>query len=187
MHLRILSIFTQVRRDLVDVGIYCCSHWIIEFLQANPKISSIRADLAPYLIRRQFLTAEAIIADIPSIEFRRRPLKHIEPFLVSSCSGKDTVKQFSDSVSPNAINTTPICAGGLGRRNSYEEKSIFDFAGSKDILRCFALISDGDLSSTMAAEYIVGGSYCQKVSSTQVYMNLNRYIFIYVHCISPVS
>jgi hypothetical protein len=42
----------SLRQDLVDVGIYVMSHWVLEFLAKNSKITSIRTDLLPYLINR---------------------------------------------------------------------------------------------------------------------------------------
>lgn len=156
---------------------YCCSHWVLEFVQGNTDISSIRLDLLPYLIRRQFLSADKIIADIPSIEYRRRPLKSIEPFLVSSAAGRDIVKEFSTSVQQCAM--SPISGGlDLRRIDSVGDKLTFNFEGSEDILRCFALVSDDNVPSakSISTDYVVYERFCQKISSIQLYMNLNRLI-----------
>lgn len=166
-----------VRRDLIDVGVYCCSHWVLEFVQENADILSIRSDLLPYLIRRQFLSADKIIADIPSIEYRRRPLKSIEPFLVSSAAGRDIVKEFSTSVQQYGM--SPIGGGlDLSRIDSVADKLAFNFEGSEDILRCFALVSDDNAPSakSTSTDYVMYGRFCQKISSIQLYMNLNRVI-----------
>ena len=39
--------------DLTDVHFYVFSHWVLKILEKQPDIDSIRADLVPYLIRKQ--------------------------------------------------------------------------------------------------------------------------------------
>jgi hypothetical protein len=74
----------SLRTDLVDIGIYVMSHWIAEFVSSTKKISSIRADLVPYLIGRQFQPTELVLKAIPALEHRRKPLSLIEPWLARS-------------------------------------------------------------------------------------------------------
>jgi len=43
-----------LRRNWRDCHLYVCSHWILELLRRNVAISSIKAELIPYLVRRQY-------------------------------------------------------------------------------------------------------------------------------------
>jgi translation initiation factor eIF-2B subunit gamma len=47
----------SLRQDLFDLGVYVMSHWVVEFCLNNKRISSVRTDLIPYLINRQFQPA----------------------------------------------------------------------------------------------------------------------------------
>ena len=43
-----------VHTDLLDAHLYFFGHWVLDLLQEKPHISSIKADLVPYLVRHQF-------------------------------------------------------------------------------------------------------------------------------------
>mmetsp|Transcript_4173 Transcript_4173/g.6834 ORF Transcript_4173/g.6834 Transcript_4173/m.6834 type:complete len:550 (-) Transcript_4173:78-1727(-) len=72
-----------LRKDLLDLGVYLMSYWIIEFCLENKRISGIRTDLLPYLINRQFQPTEYLVKLMPALEHRHRPLKAIEPWITS--------------------------------------------------------------------------------------------------------
>lgn len=76
-----------LRKDIVDLGIYLMSFWVLEFLADNARISSIRTDLVPYLINRQFQSTEYLLELIPALEHRNRPLKAIEPWIMDTTPG----------------------------------------------------------------------------------------------------
>ena len=57
---------------------------MIEYVAANKRMSSIRADLVPYLVQRQFQPENLLLKSIPALEHRRRPLASIESWLVAS-------------------------------------------------------------------------------------------------------
>ena len=67
----------------MDLGVYVMSHWVVEFVKANSRISSIRTDLVPYLINRQFQPASYLYDAIPALQHRHRPLHDLESWLVS--------------------------------------------------------------------------------------------------------
>lgn len=58
----------KLRTDLVDSGLYVFSRWVIDLLQENPNISSVRSELIPFLIERQFQTREFLQAHMPGIK-----------------------------------------------------------------------------------------------------------------------
>jgi translation initiation factor eIF-2B subunit gamma len=47
-----------VHSHLTDVHVYIFAHWVLDLLDSVDKISSIRCDLIPYLIRRQFRASD---------------------------------------------------------------------------------------------------------------------------------
>lgn len=44
---------------LVDAHLYCLKKYVVDFLMENKSISSIRSELIPYLVRKQFSTASS--------------------------------------------------------------------------------------------------------------------------------
>jgi hypothetical protein len=72
----------NLRNDLFDMGIYLMSYWVIEFIATNHKFTSIRSDLVPYLIGKQFQNKDYLYEVMPPIQHRKRPLSSIEPWLV---------------------------------------------------------------------------------------------------------
>lgn len=116
----------NLRNDLFDMGIYLMSHWIIEFVCTNHKFSSIRSDLIPYLVQRQFQPKDYLYEVMPPIEHRKRPLSSIESWIV---------------------------AGDLRQGNSIGYQTILDAREeeNQDILRCFAIVYDPFAASNGAA------------------------------------
>jgi hypothetical protein len=78
----------SLRQDLQDLGVYLMSHWVLEFLMADTKMSSIRTDLVPFLINRQFQSAEYMLGIMPALEHRNRPLKAVEPWIMGCTAGE---------------------------------------------------------------------------------------------------
>jgi len=76
----------SLRQDLIDIGIYFISYWIIKFLLDNIKMTSIKRDLIPYLMQRQFLSSNHIMKMIPSIKQYRynRSLYGIESWIINN-------------------------------------------------------------------------------------------------------
>ena len=75
-----------LRNDVIDVGIYVMSHWILELIKANKSLSSIRMDLVPFLVKRQFQSLEYLSTNVPGIIERKRPMHALESWLVTSDS-----------------------------------------------------------------------------------------------------
>jgi hypothetical protein len=74
----------RFRCDLIDAGVYCMSFWILEFLANSKNISTIRTDLLPYLVQRQYQSASYLHEHIPGLDHRRRGLQVLEPWLVQT-------------------------------------------------------------------------------------------------------
>ncbi|XP_026886062.2 translation initiation factor eIF-2B subunit gamma [Electrophorus electricus] len=47
----------HIRTDLLDAHLYCLKKCVVDFLVANKCISSLRGELVPYLVRKQFSKA----------------------------------------------------------------------------------------------------------------------------------
>jgi hypothetical protein len=95
-----------LRNDLIDLGIYIMSYWVIEFLNSNKRISSLKSDLIPYLIKRQFQPYDYLLSVIPALEHRSRPLKTIESWLVETNQSLPSLNKKNNSNSNNNVTTT---------------------------------------------------------------------------------
>lgn len=113
-HLFHRSTSFNLRRDLLDLGIYLMSHWIIEFVKSNSRINSVKSDLVPYLIQRQFQTKEYLYEHMPAIQHRKKPLSVFNSWLTST-SQRQTDLKFQTIL------------------DSTEQDS-------SDLLRCFAIV-----------------------------------------------
>eukprot|EP00605_Chrysophyceae_sp_TOSAG23-4_P000762 GSChrysophyteH1.ASY1.ANO1.851.1 assembled CDS len=70
-----------LKTDLIDLGIYVFSYWVLELIAASgtgaggmSKFVSIQADLIPFLIRRQLQPADEVLREIPALQNRQRTL-----------------------------------------------------------------------------------------------------------------
>ena len=152
-----------LRQDLIDVGIYFMSHWIIELLIDNKKITSIKSDLLPYLIQRQFLPSQYIMKLLPSLQHRHRPLQGLESWIVHNNNGNysrnhhssrdnsndDKNKLLYDSLFINHnrhLNNNSNNHDDTQSKNSSNNSYSWDHDSSadddSDILRCFGMVYD---------------------------------------------
>eukprot|EP00981_Chlorochromonas_danica_P005946 scaffold1243_cov173-Ochromonas_danica.AAC.7 len=110
----------RLRKDLLDMGVYLLSHWLLEYVVQNKHISSLRNDLLPYIINRQFQDRDYLLSHFPPLEHRKRPLSALEPWLVSA--------------KPRALNIFE--ANSQATRSSEGERD----GAEEDLLRCFSLV-----------------------------------------------
>jgi NDP-sugar pyrophosphorylase family protein len=113
-HLFHRSTSFNLRKDLLDLGIYLMSHWVIQLVKSDSRFNSVKSDLVPYLIQRQFQTKEYLHEHMPAIQHRKRPLSIFNSWLTSTSQRKTDMK-FQTLL------------------DSTEEDS-------SDLLRCFAIV-----------------------------------------------
>jgi len=67
------------------MGIYVMARWVVDFVAQNKAISSIRTELVPFLVDRQFQTAEYLRNAVPALPARAgagaRPLAAVDQWL----------------------------------------------------------------------------------------------------------
>ena len=143
----------SLRQDLIDIGIYFMSHWIIKFLMDETnKMSSIKRDLLPYLIQRQFLSSNYINKMIPSIQqHRHRSLQGIESWIInssissatSSSSGGSSYVSDDDHFiyDKNILLYDNLFINHI-RQHDDDNKSNSKSSGDSDMLRCYGMIYD---------------------------------------------
>lgn len=143
----------RLRNDLFDMGIYLFSFWILEHVQNNKRISSIKSDLLPFLIDRQFQPRDYLLSTIPALEHRKRPLKSLEAWLTSGRSKISGNKDF---------------------------QTVFDFTpdSNDDMLRCFALVYDPSLLAppTSGPNAVPPVYLLNRVTTIQSYLNFNKLV-----------
>lgn len=191
----------QMRKDLLDVGVYVMSHWVLEYITANKRISSIKADLVPQLVKRQFQTAEYVHNCFPSLQHRNRPLQDIEPWLVSQrgATGLELPELLNDPTSNQPVSRN---SGVLLTVPSLDGKDGFDGAVSSiskspcnpglcrqssgvvpsqsDLIRCFAIVYDIPAYPSPAPNAVV---ILHRVNNIATYMSLNKELPFHQHTI----
>lgn len=76
----------SLRSDLLDMGIYVMSHWMLEHIADNKSMQNIKAEALPHFISRQFQPVKYLMEEFPSLQHRRRTLAALEPWLQSTTS-----------------------------------------------------------------------------------------------------
>ena len=185
-----------VRNDLFDMGIYCCSHWILEFIMKTPSVNSIATDVVPYLVKRQFNTAEYLHSCVPGLSNRKYPLEVVEPWLVSG--GQSSSSVLADQVLIHLMQQNVIDSQDSQDRSSANSLSHTSASADSDdclsslnpdLLRCYALVYDdnttvdsslrGKSSSSGQSQGSIPLNFmCQKIRNMQTYLNMNKYVIL---------
>ena len=75
-----------LRTDLLDLGIYFISRWVLEFILENRHFDSLKTDVLPYFVDRQFQPVNYLLETFPSLQQRVRYISSLEPWLTSTTS-----------------------------------------------------------------------------------------------------
>ena len=141
--------------DLLDAHAYVFAHWVLDLLAAKPRISSIKAELVPHLVRRQFRTGaealpeEALAAALPSaLSLLPRSMSHSMAADSAALDGGGAWGVAGGGAAGLAD------AGGLGADEVAPKQEL-------DLVRCCAYV----LPDT---------AYCQRANSVSAYAAMNR-------------
>lgn len=74
----------SLRSDLLDLGVYVFSFWVLELVKSNRKFQSVRNDLIPFLVDHQHQPLSLLAEVMPSVCFRNRNLAAVEPWMHAS-------------------------------------------------------------------------------------------------------
>lgn len=151
------SSFT-LRDDLMDMGVYLFSNWVVDVIVSNPSISSLKSDLLPFLLERQFQPLSYLRSNLPSLRKRNRALNSIEPWLTAS-SKPFSLTEVSEALAEEAaLMGRSISISALSATASSADISTDDGSTDNcDFIRCFGLIYDPSLldSSNSAGSIIL--------------------------------
>ena len=190
-----------LRNNTTDSGIYVMSWWIIEFLMECRRISSIRSDLIPFLIKRQFQPDVELLATVPGLRHRNRPLASLESWLaknnirdynsrsdelsehlmsvssfISNASNPSLLMQ--RSASEHAVDDSFVSTGQLSSSGANVTGSASSASCSTDMLKCYSLFVDPVVSNetpSHAQSSVPFVSVCRRITNLQTYMNINRF------------
>ena len=170
------------------------SHWILEFLIENKSISSIRTDLVPFLVKRQFQSKRYTYQSMPAIEHRKRTISPVEKWLTNpnNCPSAS----LSQADAPHSVEFLSSCKYKLNEMSDYiirdlikrDENDVVTSPRSvpkanacnevdknEDLLRCFALIyEDGGVSGQNISTSSHVTPFFQRVTNISAYITLNR-------------
>lgn len=96
----------NIRHDIVDMGVYVMARWTLDCLLEESSISSVRDELLPFLIKRQFQSAKYLRKEIPSIS-NKKPILEASSFWASARSTVCTV--------PSSLELVDIVAQKLNK------------------------------------------------------------------------
>jgi translation initiation factor eIF-2B subunit gamma len=139
-----------VRSDLLDMGVYLFSAWVVEFLQAHKEITSIRSELLPFLVARQFQPKEYLTQQIgPCVQHKNELLQEVDTWNVAKASnpnGNADLAEFLMTEDDSYMKTTST--------------------NEHDLLRCYAKVYDVKGSSNSI--------FFEKLTTLKSYVKLNR-------------
>jgi hypothetical protein len=120
-----------IRNDILDVGVYVMSHWILDFVLFNRKISSIRTDLIPYLVDRQFQSKEYLMRMMPSLQKKNKPLQELHLWFQKAINASNDISagnvELVDVLSSSFLNSCQIQSSTVGdSTSSFDSKNAAD-------------------------------------------------------------
>jgi hypothetical protein len=133
-------------------------------VKTNKRISSLKSDLLPYLIQRQFQSFDYLKEKIPAIEFRKRPLNNVESWRTMDRKGfLETASQSNLEASVDSSHQPVNRVTSLA-----EQQTVLDYQDldSNDALRCFGLVYEAPPSGTSII--------LNRVNTISTYLSLNK-------------
>ncbi|TYZ62299.1 hypothetical protein PybrP1_009746 [[Pythium] brassicae (nom. inval.)] len=88
--------------DLYDAHFYIFAHWVIDLLLEKKYIASIKADLIPHLVRRQFRGPAALPESVRAKAVSRQSLAASLSLATQAFDPDDVVRCFAYTLPPNA-------------------------------------------------------------------------------------
>ena len=169
----------SLRKDVCDSGIYVMAWWVLEFIMRSPRLSSIRSDVVPYLTNWQFQPEAPLLAHVPGLEHRRRPLASVEGWLnrvTSRTSAKSGPELSEHMIRPSTI--LPTVQSTLSMDSSLMNQSTVEDNRSADLLRCYTMFVETAPTGPVAAPdthgATMGAAICKRITNIRSYMNVNR-------------
>jgi hypothetical protein len=191
------------------MGVYIMAQWIIDFLMENKDIYSIRTELLPFLVRRQFQNEKYLNEVMPALKGKTGTgnLAAVDKWLIQSENKnyspdslvpvkKELIDYLFNDISVvmkpvvsapdlSTING-PTGKKGLGGGIPPQEEKIVDENCDSDLLRCFAVVyerkgSKGAHGTQQAYKELDQLHLIQRMTTLQSYMDLNRDLPLHQH------
>ena len=150
----------ELRRDLLDVGCCVLSRWVLQFVKARQSLASLRSDVLPYIVRRQFQRAGFLEESLPFFRVRKSSLQDLDEWL----AGASVSRTGQGRVRPSLLRLTSFGSVDPERRDS---DSAAGGGQERDLLRCYAAVQDHSVAAEEAG-------ICRRVTNLQSYMTLTR-------------
>lgn len=173
----------HLRNNASDCGIYVMSWWIMEFLMRSPRLTSLRTDVIPYLVARQFQPERYLLEHVPGLEHRRRPLAVLESWL--NCNTSTSSCRVGSELSEHMIRPStiiPAIQSTLSLESSILNNSAISdplaASAQQDMLRCYSMFVDTSSATPATYSDVRSGSVfsavCKRITNLKSYMNINR-------------
>lgn len=188
-----------LRNNMADVGVYVMAHWVLEFVMNSPKMTSIRIDVLPFLIARQFQPPSDLVSSVPGLAHRDRPLGAMDSWLTvgrdaNALRQRGTFVELSEQILRNTAQLMSIpSAPSLQRSESQQQlddsmlsASLGAASLNRDMLRIYCLCIDTNTATAAppaasgatpmetSAGPTAQATICRRITNLQVYMNTNK-------------
>eukprot|EP00126_Sphaerothecum_destruens_P009114 Sdes_comp20428_c0_seq3m14558 len=152
-----------IQTNLLDSHIYVFRRWVLDFLQERKNISSLKGELIPYLVRKQFRNPTKF-----------RPVSEFSLMNIENIPSKNTNKTFSvEKEDPpkgsNQDGTEFLYSFAL---NS-EQEEIFPIS-NEDPIRCFVHVARRE--KTDGKNSVGLGTFCYRANTLNRYSEANRMV-----------
>lgn len=148
----------------------------------SPRLSSLRSDVVPYLTNWQFQPVENLLAHVPGLEHRRRPLASLEGWL-SNVTSRTSNKSWSElsehmirpsTIMPSVQSTLSMDSNSLLNQSTVAPNP----SVNTDMLRCYTLFVEtapaGPLTPPDTYSAVMTSAICKRITNIRSYMNINR-------------
>ena len=171
----------SLRKDVCDAGIYVMSHWVLEFVMRSPRLSSIRTDVVPYLTKWQFQPQATLLAHIPGLEHRHRPLASLENWLsrITSRSSRHVGPELSEHmIRPSTLMPSVQSSLSVDSSTLLNQTTHQDMNHQEDLIRCYTMYVETSApestSQPDAYSAAMTAAICKRITNHRSYMSSNR-------------
>lgn len=125
------------RLDLLDCHLYVFKRWVLDFLLENKHVESIKADLVPLLVRKQFKISKGDVHDKTNI-YHYAPKTPDEQWLDSTINDM----AISNKKGNNSSSSNDYVYSGIQFKHKLDAVFGSDQIDTSDKIRCFSYVVD---------------------------------------------
>ena len=153
-----------VHTDLLDTHFYIFAHWVLDLLDVKKRITSIKGELVPHLVRRQFRGRDAVPPEVLSraLPSELSMLPHTMSHAISSVGARPQIETNMGAEGAMGASAAGATDAAADAATAFMGDSAVEDAIDEDVVRCCAYVLP------------VEPSYCQRANSVAAFKAMNR-------------